>query len=121
MNIQAMNSYPITATKRAPHLPSNFFLSEEQQGKTTYEIKKEDGYLRHYVTKANGERVMVKESKLPKSQKEDESTGDLQGMVDEIVIKKLTDVLDPELVKLFSKTGVVAQKEKQLERYMTSI
>lgn len=121
MNIQAMNSYPITATKRATHLPSNFFLSEEQKGKTTYEIKKEDGYLRHYVTKANGERVMVKESKLPESQEKDESSGDLKGMVDEMLIKKLTDVLDPELIKTFSKTGVVAQKEKQIERYMTSI
>ncbi len=42
-------------------------------------------------------------------------------MVIEMVMSQLTKTLDKEQFNMFSKTGLVAQKEKQIEKYITSI
>lgn len=102
-------------------LVDDLFLDQNKKSKAKYEIRKEKGYIRHYVTKANGETVMIKETKLPKSQEHEQHHGDMQQQMTELAIKQLTKVLDREHVQQFAKTGLVGLKEKQLEKYTTSI
>lgn len=89
--------------------------------KPTYEIKKENGYLRHYVTKANGERVMIKETKLPKAEEQAQTTGEVKDQVNEMVLAQLTKPIHRDVFERFEKTGIFAQKEKQLTAYKTGI
>ena len=123
MNIQLGNSNYLSNVKKdgSNRLSDDLFLEKNKKSKATYEIRKENGYIRHYVTKANGEQVMIKETKVPKSQENEQSSGDMKDMIADMVMNKLTKVLDKEQFDKFSKTGLVAQKEKQLEKYATSI
>lgn len=123
MNIQlGNNSYLNTLKKDSSNrLSEDLFLEKNKKSKATYEIRKENGYIRHYVTKANGEKVMIKETKLPKSKENEQGTGEMKDIITEMVMNQLTKVLDKEQFDKFSKTGLVAQKEKQLEKYATSI
>ncbi|MFJ7368259.1 hypothetical protein ACIQVU_02245 [Lysinibacillus sp. NPDC098008] len=123
MNIQlGNNSYLNTLKKDSSNrLSEDLFLEKNKKSKATYEIRKENGYIRHYVTKANGEKVMIKETKLPKSKENEQGTGEMKDIITEMVMNQLTKVLDKEQFDKFSKTGLVAQKEKQLEKYATNI
>ncbi|WP_274307464.1 hypothetical protein [Solibacillus daqui] len=123
MNIQLGNSSYLNSIKKdgSNRLSDDLFLDKNKKSKATYEIKKENGYIRHYVTKANGEKVMIKETKLPKSKENEQGTGDMKDMITEMVMNQLTKVLDKEQFNKFSKTGLVGQKEKQIEKYATSI
>lgn len=102
-------------------LADALFLDKNKKSKASYEIKKENGYIRHYVTKANGEKVMIKESKLPKSQDNEQSAGNVKDIVTEMVMSQLTKPLDNKHFDKFLKTGLAVQKEKQLEKYTTGI
>lgn len=123
MNIQLGNSNYLSPLKKdgSNRLSDDLFLDKKKKSKATYEIKKENGYIRHYVTKANGEKVMIKETKLPKSKENEQGTSEMKDMITEMVMNQLTKVLDKEQVNKFSKTGLVGQKEKQIEKYITSI
>lgn len=123
MNIQLGNSNYLSALKKdgSNRLSNDLFLDKNKKSKATYEIKKENGYIRHYVTKANGEKIMIKETKLPKSKENEQGTGEMKDMIIDMVMNQLTKVLDKEQFNKFSKTGVIGQKEKQLEKYTTSI
>lgn len=123
MNIQLGNSNYLSSLKKdgSNCLSDDLFLDKNKKSKATYEIKKENGYIRHYVTKANGEKVMIKETKLPKSKENEQGTSEMKDMITEMVMNQLTKVLDKEQVNKFSKTGLVGQKEKQIEKYITSI
>ena len=123
MNIQLGNSSYLNSLKKdsSNRLSEDLFLEKNKKSKATYEIRKENGYIRHYVMKANGEQVMIKETKLPKSKENEQGTGEMKDMITDMVMNQLTKVLDKEQFDKFSKTGLVAQKEKQLEKYATSI
>ncbi|MGE7092611.1 hypothetical protein ACQKII_14425 [Lysinibacillus sp. NPDC048646] len=123
MNVQLGSSYYLSTLKKdgSNRLSDNLFLDKNKKPKATYEIKKENGYIRHYVTKANGEKVMIKETKLPKSQENEQGSSDMKDMITEMVMNQLTKVLDKEQFNKFSKTGLSAQKEKQIEKYATII
>ncbi|WP_332651170.1 hypothetical protein [Lysinibacillus sp. 54212] len=105
-------------TEGSIQLSDDLFSDKAKQQKTAYEIKKENGYIRHYITKANGEKVMIKESKLPKSQENERSSGHVKDMITEILMHKLANVLDK---KQFNTTGISAQKEEQIKKYITNI
>lgn len=122
MNSQFGISHVGSVKKNSVHrLSDELFLDKRKKSKATYEIKKENGYIRHYVTKANGEKLMIKETKLPKSKENEQGTGEMKELIMDMVMKQVTKVFDKEQVIKFSKTGVVGQKEKQLEKYATSI
>lgn len=123
MNIQLGNSNYLSSLKKdgSNRLSDDLFLDINKKSKATYEIKKENGYIRHYVTKANGEKIMIKETKLPKSKENEKGTGEMKDMITEMVMNQLTKVLDKEQFNKFSKTGLVSQKEEQLEKYSSSI
>lgn len=123
MNIQLGNNLYLNGIKKdcSNRLSDDLFLDKDKKSKATYEIKKEYGYIRNYVTKANGERVMIKETKYPKSKENEQISGNMKDMNTELVMNQLTKVLDKEQFNKFSKTGVVGQKERQIEKYTTSI
>ena len=127
MNIQlGSNNYLSTPKKDgANRLSDDLFLDKDKKSKATYEIRKENGYIRHYVTKANGEKVMIKETKIPKSQENEQGSSDTKDMITDMLMNQLTKVLDKEQFDKFSKTGLSGQKEKQkekqIEKYATSI
>lgn len=123
MNIQLANSGYTGSIKKdgTNRLADDLFLDKNKKSKATYEIKKENGYIRHYVTKANGEKVMIKETKLPKSKETEQGSGEMKDMITEILMNQLTKALDKEQFNKFSKTGLVGQKEQQLEKYSSSI
>lgn len=117
MHIQLGNrNYLSSLKKEGPNrLSDDLFLKKKH--KATYEIKKENGYIRHYVTKANGEQIMIKEVKLPKAKENEQGTSEMKDMITDMVIK----VLDKEQFSKLSKTGLAGQKEKQIEKYITNI
>lgn len=98
-----------------------YVLNKDKTHKPTYEIKKENGYLRHYVTKANGDKVMIKETKLPKSEEQAQTSGEIKDQVTEMVLTQLAKPIHRDSLERFEKTGIFAQKEKQLAAYKTSI
>ncbi|MDD1505555.1 hypothetical protein PVA17_22815 [Lysinibacillus sp. CNPSo 3705] len=123
MNIQLGSSNYLSTQKKdsSNRLSDDLFLDKDKKSKATYEIRKESGYIRHYVTKANGEKVMIKETKIPKSQENEQSSSDIKDMITDMLMNQLTKVLDKEQFDKFSKTGLSGQKEKQIEKYATSI
>lgn len=123
MNIHfgSLNHYSTLKKEGSNRLADALFLAKNKKSKATYEIKKENSYIRHYVTKANGEKVIIKETKLPKSKENEQCTGDIKDMVTEMMMIQLTKTVDKEPFNKFSKTGLVAQQEKLLEKYATSI
>lgn len=123
MNIQfGSSNYLSTLKKDNPNrLSENLFLDKDKKSKAAYEIKKENGYIRHYVTKENGEKIIIKETKLPKAEENKQSSGNMKAMITKMVMSQLTKVLDKEQFNKFSKTGLSAQKEKQIEKYTTNI
>ncbi|WP_313891639.1 hypothetical protein [Psychrobacillus sp.] len=126
MNIQSSTSNYIRVLKQdelKKGLPDELFLdkAKKRNAKAKYEIKTENGYIRHYVTKLNGDRVMVKEVKLRKGQEDKNSSGELVDVVRDALMTQLTQQLDKQNTEKFSQTGWGGQKEKQLEKYQTGI
>ncbi|SOC15156.1 hypothetical protein SAMN05880501_10845 [Ureibacillus xyleni] len=103
------------------HLSDDLFLHKAKKSKAKYEIRKEHGYIRHYVTKPNGEVKMIKETKLPKAQENEQSALNMKSVITEMVMDQLGKVLDNEKINKFSKIGLWAQKEKQIEKYAKCI
>jgi len=104
-------------------LSPNLFLDKNKQSKAKYEIKKEDGYIRHYVTNLNGERVMIKEIELPKGQDTGQSAGEMPDVLLENLLKQFTKIVDHQKSTELFKTGLAGQKakEKLIVSYQFSI
>ncbi|MFB7158079.1 hypothetical protein [Lysinibacillus sp. NPDC056232] len=125
MIIQSTNNNYVNTIKKDElnRLSPDLFLDKNKQSKAKYEIKKEDGYIRHYVTKLNGERVMIKETKLPKGPDTDQSTGEMPDILVDNLLKQFTKTLDHQLSDELLKTGLAGQKakEKLIIAYQNSI
>ncbi|MEG0259839.1 MAG: hypothetical protein RR651_08210 [Lysinibacillus sp.] len=104
-------------------LSTDLFMKKDNKygAKAKYEIKNENGYIRHYVTKINGERILVKEVKQPKGQEENKSTGELVDVIRDKLMNQLAQTLDQQNADKLTKSGLAGQKEKQLEKYKLSI
>jgi len=118
------NNYIDTIKKdELNRLSPDLFLDKNKPSKAKYEIKREDGYIRHYVTKLNGEVVMIKETKLPKGQDSDQSTGEMPDVLIDNLLKQFTKMLDHQKSNELLKTGFAGQKakEKLIIAYQNSI
>lgn len=98
----------------------DIILNKDQRYKATYEVKKENGFLRHYVTKTNGDKVMIRETKLPKSQ-EYGRAAEVKGQVTEMLFNPLVRPFHKEPFDHFSKTSIFAQQEQPHEKYKQSV
>lgn len=103
----------------ANRLSDDLFLEKNKKSKAKYEIRKENGYMRHYVTKANGEVVMIKETKLPQSEQHEQSAGEMQDQMTELAMQQLSNVFNREHMPQLKKTGLA--REKEIEKYGNSI
>ncbi|MFJ6208179.1 hypothetical protein [Lysinibacillus sp. NPDC092081] len=125
MRIQSTNNNYINTIKKDElnRLSPDLFLDKNKQEKAKYEIIREDGYIRHYVTKLNGERVMIKETKLPKGQDTDQSTGEMSDVLIDNLLNQFTKTLDHQTSDELLKTGLAGQKakEKLILAYQNSI
>jgi len=125
MMIQSTNNNYIDTIKKDElnRLSPDLFLDKNKQSKAKYEIKKEGGYIRHYVTKLNGERVMIKETKLPKGKDSDQSTGKMPDVLIDNLLKQFTKIVDHQKSNELLKTGLTGQKakEKLIVAYQNSI
>ncbi|WP_042474908.1 hypothetical protein [Bacillus ndiopicus] len=123
MNIQLGSSRysSISQPKSPKRIADDLFLDNKKKNNAKYEIKKENGYIRHYVTQADGKVVMIKETKLPKSEENEQDSSDIKDLMNDMILHQLTKALDKEQFSKFSKTGLAAQKEKQIQKYALSI
>jgi len=103
---------------------SSLFLDDDEKktsGKPKFEIRNEDGYIRKYVVKANGDEILVMETK----QKENpdgtvqNETGDLKDMANDMLMK-LLELSDGNLPK-FDKNVSSWERENNIFKYKTGI
>lgn len=124
MNVQLGSSYSSTLKKGGFNRLSDELFFGNKKKKATYEIKKENGYVRHIVTKEDGKRVIVREVKLSKSEEKEESSGDIKDMITQKLANQMLESFDDRQnqQKLF-KTGIAGQKEKeqQISKYATGM
>ncbi|MEB2279048.1 hypothetical protein LAV73_03400 [Lysinibacillus xylanilyticus] len=125
MRIQPTNNNYINTIKKGEinRLSPDLFLDKNKEAKAKYEIIREDGYIRHYVTKLNGERVMIKETKLPKGQDTKQSTGGMPEVLLDSLFNQFTKTLDHQKSDELLKNGIAGQKakEKLMLAYRNSI
>lgn len=125
MRIQSTNNNYIHTIKKGEinRLSPDLFLDKKKEAKTKYEIIREGGYIRHYVTKLNGERVLIKETKLPKGQDTEQSTGGMTDVLLDSLFNQFTKCLDHQKSDELLKNGITGQKakEKLMLAYRNSI
>lgn len=121
MNVQLGSSNYFSTVKKEERLSDNLFLANKKR-KATYEIIKENGYVRHIVTKENGEKVIVREVKIPKHEIQDQSSGDINDMITQKLVAQMFKSFDDrQHQQNFFKTGIAGQKQKQISKYIVSI
>ncbi|MDD1502151.1 hypothetical protein PVA17_05125 [Lysinibacillus sp. CNPSo 3705] len=125
MRIQSTNNNYIHTIKKGEinRLSPDLFLDKKKEAKAKYEIIREGGYLRHYVTNLNGERVLIKETKLPKGQDTEQSTGGMTDVLLDNLFNQFTKTLDHQKSNELLKNGIAGQKakEKLMLAYRNSI
>lgn len=103
---------------------SALFLDDDEKKaneKPKFEIRNEDGYIRKYVVKANGDKILVMETK----QKENpdgsvqNGTGDLDDMANDMLLKQLE--LSDENLSKFDKNVLSWERENNIFKYKTGI
>lgn len=125
LNVQlGTNNYLSVLKKdRFSSLSEDLFLKNNKK-KATYEIKKENGYIRHIVTKENGEKVIIREVKLSKREEKEVSSGDINDMITQKLANQLLKSLeDTKNHQKLLKTGIAGQKERenQILKYIMNI
>lgn len=125
MNVQLGGSNYFSVLKKDGfnRLSDDLFLRNNKK-KATYEIKKENGYIRHIVTKENGEKVIIREVKLTKKEEKEEASGDIKDMITQKLANQLLKSLeDTQNHQKLLKTGIAGQKEreKQILQYIMNI
>lgn len=120
MNVQLGSSNYFSTLKKEERLSEDLFLVKKR--KATYEIRKEDGYIRHIVTKENGEKVVVREVKISKQEEKEHSFGDINDMIAQKLVDQMIKSFDDrQNQQKFLKTGIAGLKEKQITKYIVSI
>lgn len=120
MNVQLGSSNYFSTLKKEERLSADLFLVKKR--KATYEIRKEDGYIRHIVTKENGEKVVVREVKISKQEEKEHSFGDINDMIAQKLVDQMIKSFDDrQNQQKFLKTGIAGLKEKQITKYIVSI
>jgi len=125
MNVQlgGNNYFSVLKKDGFNRLSDDLFLRNNKK-KATYEIKKENGYIRHIVTKENGEKVIIREVKLTKKEEKEEASGDIKYMITQKLANQLLKSLeDTQNHQKLLKTGIAGQKEreKQILQYIMNI
>ena len=103
---------------------STLFLDEDDKkssGKPRFEVRNEGGYIRKYVVKANGDKILVMETKQkenPDGTVKNES-GDVVDMAHDMLMKQL-ELSNEHLTKL-DRNVSAWEKESSVFKYKTGI
>ena len=105
------------------HNLSHLMLDEDElkNNKPRFEIRNEGGYIRKYIVKANGDKILIMETKQkgnPNGTVENES-GDLVDMAHDMLMRQLELSSDPQ--KQENQTIAVWKKESGITKYKTGI
>lgn len=102
---------------------SHLMLDEDElkDNKAKFVVRNEGGYIRKYVVKANGDVILVMETKQqenPDGTVENES-GNLVDMAHDKLMKQLELLSDPQ--KLEKETKATWEKDSGITKYKTGI
>lgn len=127
MKAQSTNAvgYIKTLKNKEPesqNIPQLFLDDEDKKnGKPRLEVRTEGGYIRKYVVKANGDKILIMETKQkenPDGTVENES-GDLIDMAHVLLMKQLEQSPNPQIQE--NKFIATWEKESGLKKYKTGI
>ncbi|WP_337993618.1 hypothetical protein, partial [Lysinibacillus sp. CNPSo 3705] len=86
--------------------------NDEENNKSKLEIRYENGYIRKYIVKPNGQRILIMEVK--QTQENRKESGDLKDML----IQQLEQLTNP---KKYEQNTSILEKEKIFSKYKTGI
>jgi len=94
---------------------------ELKNNKARFEIRNEGGYIRKYVVKANGDRILIMETKQTKAQDgmQSNETGDLIDIAHDMLMKQLEKSANP--LQQEKKPMAAWKKESGITKYKTGI
>lgn len=94
---------------------------DKNNQKPRFEVRNEDGFIRKYVVKANGDKILISETKETESKegKQSNETGDLIDIAYDMLMKQLELIANPELKE--KQTLPAWEKENGIARYKTGI
>lgn len=125
MKVQAnINNYAGTIKKNnMKSLSPDLFLDEEKKkrGKAKFEIRNENGYIRHYIIKANGEKILVKEVKQQQELSCETGRGEFSESLDKKLIEQLTSKLPPNQRNKEIDEKIIGQRETRINKYKAGI
>lgn len=94
---------------------------ELKNNKPRFEIRNEGGYIRKYVVKANGDRILIMETKQTKAQDgmQSNETGDLIDIAHDMLMKQLEKSANS--LQQEKKPMAAWKKESGITKYKTGI
>lgn len=102
---------------------SHLMLDEDKKKnqKPRFEVRNEGGYIRKYVVKANGDKILISETKQTEAQegKQSNETGDLIDIAHDMLMKQLEQSSNP--MQQEKQTKAAWEKESGIARYKTGI
>lgn len=101
---------------------SALFLEEDDKksnNKPKFEVRHENGYIRKYIVKANGDKMLIMETKQTENQQgTSEESGDLVDMAQNMLMNQLELSANPQKHDRDMSTW---EKENKIFKYKTGI
>ncbi|MFJ7734936.1 hypothetical protein ACIQ2D_01240 [Lysinibacillus sp. NPDC097287] len=121
MNIQS--SVGTVRENEMKSLSSDLFLDEgkKKKKKAKFEIRSEDGYIRHYIIKADGEKILVKEVKQQQEILCETGGRELSASLDKMLMEQLTFKQQTNQRDKEVNEKIYGQKESRINKYKAGI
>lgn len=91
---------------------------DKNNNKSKLEIRNENGYIRKYIVKPNGQRVLIMEVK--QTQENMKESGDLNDIANDMLMQQLEKTSNPQKYEQNKNTSIL-EKEKNISKYKTGI
>lgn len=102
---------------------SHLFLDEHEKknNKPRFEVRNEGGYIRKYVVKANGDKILIMETKQTQAQEgmQSNETGDLIDIAHDMLMKQLEKSSNPQQQE--KQTKAAWDKANGILKYQTGV
>jgi len=89
---------------------------DKKNNKSRLEIRNENGYIRKYIVKPDGQRVLIMEVK--QTQENIKESGDLNDIAQDMLMQQLEKSSNPQK---YEQITSVLEKEKNIYKYKSSI
>ncbi|WP_342511607.1 hypothetical protein MKY34_14025 [Sporosarcina sp. FSL K6-1522] len=128
MRIQSINATigyvkPLHNEEAKEQNLSHLLLDKEdiKNNKARFEIRNEGGYIRKYVVKANGDKILIMETKQTKAQAgmQSNETGDLIDITHDMLMKQLEKSSNP--LQQEKRTMAAWEKDSGISKYKMGI